>query len=87
MTSSPAEVPQEFRNRLPLPRQNQVRRDFAQRLKHKPPQKCARVRQYQFRRKADLIPKRNQIQIQRPGFVQNHFRRATKFYFQPAQLC
>jgi len=28
----------EIRDRFALPRQNQIRRDFAQRLKHEPPQ-------------------------------------------------
>ena len=40
----------QFRDRLPLPRQNQIRRDFTQRLKHKPPQMRARMRQNQLRR-------------------------------------
>ena len=44
------------RTDLALPRQNQVRRDFAQRLEHEPPQVRARMRQRQFRRLANFVP-------------------------------
>ena len=54
----------QLRNRFALSRQNQIRRDFAQRLKHKPPQMRPRMRQNQIRRITCFCAKRNQIQIQ-----------------------
>ena len=74
VTVSSAGKPREqLRNRFPLPRQNQLRRDFTQRLKHKPPQMRPRMRQNQFRRVAGFLAERNQIQIQRARLVQNSF--------------
>ena len=84
--SSVGSAGKQFRHRLPLPRQNQFRRDFAQRLKHKPPQMRARMRQNQFRRVARFISERDQIQIQRARLVQNFFWLAAKFLFQFAQF-
>ena len=49
---------QQLHNCFTLPRQNQIRRDFAQRLKHKPPQMRARMRQNQFRRVANFCRRR-----------------------------
>ena len=69
-----------------LSRQDQIRRDFAQRLKHKTAQMRARMRQSQVRRISCFRAERNQIQIQRPRLVQNLFRRAAKFLFQRAEF-
>ena len=49
-----------------LPRQNQIRRDFAQRLKHKPPQMRPRMRQDQFRR-SRASPSPNAIKSKSSG--------------------
>ncbi len=76
----------QFCDRSPLPRQNQFRRKLAQRLKNKSALMCARMRQSQFRRMADFVAKRDQIQIQRTRLVGNFLGLAAEFFFQFAQF-
>jgi len=67
---------------LPLPRQDQIRRDLTQWLQYEPPQMGARMRKNQFRRMACFIAERDQIQVERARFVQDFFGCPAKFSLQ-----
>ena len=77
---------EQFRHRFPLPRQNQLRRDFTQWLQHKSSQRRSRMRQNQLRRMMRFVSERDQIHIQRTRLVENFLRTTTEFAFQFAQF-
>src|SRR5438552_4062129 len=70
----------------PLPWQDQIGRDFAERLQHESAQVRARVRQFQTLRIAHFLPKGNQVEIQRSRFVEHRLGPSTELPLQRLKL-
>src|SRR6185312_14134697 len=73
------EFSQKFSHRLPLPWQNQIRRNLTQWLQHEPAQVRARMRKDQFGRVARFVAKRDQIQVEGTWLIQDFFWHPAKF--------
>ena len=77
---------QQLRHRLRLVGQDEVGRDFRQRLQHKASLMCARMRQGECGGGANLIAERNQVQVERARLIEHLLGPAAKFRFQRLQF-
>jgi len=75
------EAPKQLRDVFGLAGQHEAGGDLIKRLQDKPPLMGAWMRQCQFRSGAGLASERDQVQIERAGFVENLLGLASKFFF------
>ena len=73
---------QQLAHSLALAGQDELRCDLAERFEHKPSKMRSWMRQLKPRGVPDFVPKRDEVEVERAGFIEDDLGLAAKFLFE-----